>query len=181
MSSIMVPKGAIVELFDQDGFRGQKLKLFGGWTNDKKQEMECIDLPSRGWNDKVSSLIVMRAEYGEKAKGHWSRVASSSEPIIMEFEIGVEGVNTNKYSKEVANKIDAQMTSGIEFEPSAGVKLSSSYTISTQYATTIRNEVTSSVKRWEKKKYPQNCKEEWTPGQMASLWQFVVETNDEKN
>ena len=75
-SSVMVPYGYSVDLYDNYGFSGVPLTLKGKpWKGPTTQSMECINLGDYGWNDKVSSLTVIRKIQG-KAQGKWVELVS---------------------------------------------------------------------------------------------------------
>jgi len=69
ISSIMIPQGLSVTLYDNDSWGGSSVDMSGGFT-DSKQAMKCQNLPSL--NEKVTSLEVKNnSATSALAIGYW--------------------------------------------------------------------------------------------------------------
>ena len=100
MSSIMIPMGVSVELYDNDGFSGQPLTLSGRAWQDSDQKMYCENLSDHdGWNDKVSSMSVFWQNNG-LSRGYWHDAASGQQ---VEFSVSV-GFDTIKSESETVTE-----------------------------------------------------------------------------
>ena len=65
VSSLMVPYGTTIELYDGDEQTGDSMVYQGAaWADSTTQELVCIDLNAegRGWDDKTSSIRVWKAD-----------------------------------------------------------------------------------------------------------------------
>ena len=88
ISSVVIPKGYSVRLYDADGCSGSSSIVMDGtfWKNSEDFEMACQNVPS-SWNDRVSSLEVYRTFGGNSAVGKWVSV-TATEGIDFTYHIG---------------------------------------------------------------------------------------------
>ena len=78
MSSIRVPFGLKIELYEDDSWTGDIRTYEGEMFTEFNQRMRCINLDSDNFNDKTSSLIVYRSRIFGAAIGKWMPVMSTS-------------------------------------------------------------------------------------------------------
>lgn len=73
MSSIMVPYGTSVELFENRDFSGEKVTMVGKQFVNDNQEMECINIKDikSDFEDELSSLRVYKTG-GGLSVGQWT-------------------------------------------------------------------------------------------------------------
>lgn len=72
ISSVMIPSGYSLTLYDNDGFLDSiKLVLDGYPWSDADEEMECINLSDHDWDDRATSVGVYRTNLGAFAQGRW--------------------------------------------------------------------------------------------------------------
>ena len=78
ISSVIIPYGYTLVLFEKDGFiESSKLELEGAPWHDGLQSTKCVnldgylDLEEESWDDRVSSLAVYRTNRGAWAQGRW--------------------------------------------------------------------------------------------------------------
>lgn len=116
MSSIMIPYGYSVKLFDSGDFTGTSAVMNGPqWAaGDDTMKMHCQALPS-GLNDRVSSLQVYRTEFGAEALGDWVSI-TATEGIEFTYTLGFKRVTSTETITSQSYNLQLQLTSGIKFE-----------------------------------------------------------------
>ena len=116
MSSIMIPYGYSVKLFDGGDFTGSSIVMNGPqWgAGDDTMKMRCQSMPS-GLNDKVSSLQVYRTEFGAEALGDWVSI-TATEGIEFTYKLGFKKVTSTETISSQSYDLQLQLTSGIKFE-----------------------------------------------------------------
>ena len=83
-SSVRVPYGLTLELYDHDGFSGTKKTVTGSMFIDTvSQEFPCVNINGDfGFDNMASSAIVFGSELGG-AYGYWESITSSEEITYM--------------------------------------------------------------------------------------------------
>lgn len=133
-SSIMVPYGYSVKLWEDNGFKKSSRVFDGPEFLNEHEKMECINLTDFKFNDKTSSLEVYRTNYGRKARGYWHAITSSADSTFNY----TKRVNYAKSpSKEAQNYyMNLDMHSGFDFVGFGGEET----IISDEYAHEITTE-----------------------------------------
>ena len=92
MSSLMIPKGIIVTLYDDPTrtITASTLKITGGdWRDETTQEMYCYDLSLEGdgdFNDKLSSMDIEWPSDIIRAKGYYvGKGGGRSQTITIDY------------------------------------------------------------------------------------------------
>ena len=86
ISSVLIPQGYSVELYEDDGFSGSSTVMNGPLWNSQDFLMSCQNMPS-GWNDSVSSLKVFRTFGGYPAVGKWVSI-TATESVDFTYHVG---------------------------------------------------------------------------------------------
>ena len=91
MSSVMVPYGLVVEVFEHASMAGESEEIQGYWFLDENDRMYCNNL--RKIASEVTSLTVKTRRPIGKAIARWEKVAESNdgEPLIATVTLGFEG------------------------------------------------------------------------------------------
>ena len=95
VSSVMVPYGYSVQLFENNGFHGESVIIEGGMYASGDQEMQCIDLADKKFEDKTSSLSVYRTNFGKSAFGYWQSITTTEE-IEFDYHVGMKISETSE-------------------------------------------------------------------------------------
>ena len=166
-SSVAMPYGVSVNLYDGEGFTGDMITLDGPFYEDETLKHTCVSIYEK-FNDDTSSLEVFKtAQLGESAKGYW-RSITQTETLKFTVMYGMQLVDkkSEKTSKESA--LRAEMKSGISFfEAQIGKSYAEKISLDTErtysYTTSVNYTITCTAK-------PDS------PG--VGLWQWVVESSD---
>lgn len=87
ISSIMIPQGYAVTLYQYDGFRGDSITMHGPtWSSTNNYQLVCQDMP-KGWNNTASSLSISLLADGKKAVGKWIS-HTATESIEFTYNVG---------------------------------------------------------------------------------------------
>ena len=109
VSSVMVPRGYVVELYENDGQGGASKTIIG--SEDGSGYMPCVNMGS--FNDLTSSLVMRQIEQGS-AKGYWEGY-TATETHTFEFVVGIENSSGNEDVSDQKSTIEASMELGLEF------------------------------------------------------------------
>lgn len=103
ISSVMVPYGYSLEMFDKEGFRDDDgSEVINGPYWDHNHRMKCINLWSLGegyrdWNDKIKSFKVYRTNFGKIAEGTWQAI-TTTESINYKYFVGMTSTKESSTS-----------------------------------------------------------------------------------
>lgn len=87
-SSIMVPFGYSVELFDGEAMYGSLIEIEGPMYQDDTERMRCINLD--GLHDRTSSIEVWKnRDLGNPAVGSWRLIRQAEQEIVYQVSVGV--------------------------------------------------------------------------------------------
>lgn len=124
-------------------------------------------MPS-GWNDKVSSLKVIRTAGGQSAIGDWISV-TATEGIDFEYYLGFSQNVSEEEQDTESYSLSLQMNEGIKF----GVG-SASETVTESYSSTIMTDARTSMTKDGHVKLNFTCTGSVGPSGGVGLWQWVI-------
>ena len=133
-SSIAIPYGYAVDLFDHNGFSSDPFTIEGPFYDDETLRHACISLFDN-FNDRTSSLEVYKTAQLGSAKGYW-RSITQTETLNFTVRYGV-------HSKRVENTTTTQELA-LSFEMSAGIDfLGTDFggKIGTEYSLEIKKDI----------------------------------------
>ena len=174
ISSVYIPYGTTLDLYDQNGFIGKKiLRLEGQPYMMESWTMDCINLADHKWNNTPSSLQVFHSRLGARARGRWTSI-TTTEQLKYTYHVGMTSKNSSAQSNVNSQSLNLDMSAGFEFMgASASVSVSSSW--AEQITTSTQHDMTKDISTdLELKCTPP----EGSKGGVG-LWQFVVETGDQ--
>lgn len=168
MSSIMVPFGITIELYENDSWTGDSRTYEGEMFTEFNQRMRCINLDSDSFNDKTSSLIVYRSRIFGAAVGKWMPVMSTSYEISALVHYGIKTRQASALNEQYV--ITYEMRDGVTFE-------------TTPIANTVLSEIQDDARSFysydSKTSYQVKCDPKDADG--VGLYQWVVESADGKS
>ena len=174
ISSVAIPQGYTVKLYNENGFdESNKLVLNGPMWTDSEHSMSCINLVALGWNDMVSSIGVYRTNLGATAQGKWVG-QTATESIDFTYHVGLSSSVSTAKKEGMSFSLIQDMSMGIEFE-GEGV----STEISSMYATDIETDVTTVYDESISEDQHISCTGGVGKEESVGLWQWVVSSSDE--
>lgn len=126
VSSVMLPYGYSVRLYDYDGWTGSSKVVSGGMFTDNTFAMPCIDVYS-DFNDKTNSIQVFRNTSLGNATGYWVAMTGSSD---LNYELHEGFTSSHSESTTEINQftLSMEMSYGMSFVvESASIDISESY------------------------------------------------------
>ena len=165
-SSLAIPYGYAVDLYDGNGFRSDPFYVEGLFYEDETLRHSCISLFDK-FNDRTTSLEVFKTAQLGTARGYW-RSITQTETLNFTVRYGV-------HSKRVETTTTTQERA-LSFEMSAGVSFLGGK-ISAGYSETIRKDIEQTYSYDVYVEYTITCTAK--PGDPGvGLWQWVTESND---
>ena len=176
ISSIMIPYGYSVTLYDDDALDGDRKTTLEGpkWNSNDHFKLQCLGMPD-GWDNKVSSLIVYRTNQGGKAKGRWLS-ATSTESFTFTYNVGFKSTVAAEEQETEKWSLSYQMTTGIEFEG-----ITDSETMSESYSGQVMTDTKTSMTKDVSVNWELKCTGSEGASGGVGLWQFAVYTADENS
>ena len=115
VSSLVVPRGYTVVLYNGYGFDGETQRFYGKYQNDATQELQCVNVHGKH-NDKLSSLRVLKQP---SAIGYWQGI-TSTESQDYSFHVGINYETTQGSSTEIQTSLTVGMEAGFDFMGGSG-------------------------------------------------------------
>ena len=164
-SSVAIPYGYAVYLYDKYGFLNTPLHIDGPFYEDNTLRHSCINLES--FNDYTVSLEVVKTAQLGKARSYWRSITQTE---TLNFNISY-GVN---YKRNESTKTTLQKA--MSYEMRAGFFFFGSK-IDGKYSETIMNDIQESYSADFKVNYSISCTAK--PGEPGvGLWQWVTDSGD---
>ena len=173
-SSIMVPFGYAVELWDRDSWGGNVVTITGGPYTDSNNGMQCMNLADYNWDNKTKSLKVYKTRGLGIANGYWDSI-TATESIDFVVHYGLMKSSSTATSETEEYTMNYELSVGVEY---SGVSAS----------TTINQGYANSITKDTQDMYSEDVSYDWTltcTGQVGAdggvgLWQWITESSDSK-
>lgn len=165
-SSLMIPYGYSVDLYDHDGFWSEPYTVNGPFFVDATQRHACISLFD-DFNDRTTSLEVYKSSTLGMARGYW-RSITQTESLSFTVYYGMKAKDSEYVSTTQEKALSFEMKAGVKY---LGGKISGSY------AETIRRDIEQTYTYNVDVEYTITCTQRFgMPG--VGLWQWVTESSD---
>ena len=173
ISSVAIPQGYSLKLYDADGFVESNSQVLNGqpW-HDSIHSMTCVNLNEIGWDDRVSSVAVYRTNHGAVAQGRWQSF-TSTESVDFKYHIGMSSTDSRATKESMSYSMTQDMSMGMDFW---GMSFSAG--ISNTYSSAIEVDTSSDFTQNVDIEWEISCTGEKGPDGGVGLWQFVVDNSD---
>ena len=116
-SSIMVPFGYTVDLYQSDAFSGDLKTIVGPVFNDDLLSLECINLD--GFNNEVTSLAVYKNTVMGSSIGYWVSI-TATESVTFHTHYGLSYSTSETTTRSAEYTLTYEMGSSIKFAKALG-------------------------------------------------------------